>query len=425
MLGQRRTNGDYRFIMFVFGLSGGLSFFTLTAIQFFRLSSAGHLVRDIGLFAWASCPYSIRFFWQFLIDNVKLPFLTRHFGQRKSWGLVAHLGSTSGFVALGTLSADSFQYTVLIVALLTSFFAATQDLVTSAYQFSFESSIPLSRSVTAKTLGFRSGQFFATALLPLLAYRWGWAGAHLSFVIIKLAGFFILLSLPDPQAKSVKIKENRHPPSIKQVAISLFQRPRIFLLLIAVILLKGIETVLGPMQTAYVGQLGISLQQYGILKNGAGFGFMLGGIFLAGQLARRINAFKVLLLFSFGQSCAALLSLFLRYNFSSSTAFGIALASVSIVQEFFQGASTTLLFLCLSLYSDRKVDVYHFTLLCTVGSLGRLMWTYLWSYCADLVGWTSVFMLPICLYIGVFMISIKLARNSSFWSTFYERKTTR
>lgn len=129
--------------------------------------------------------------------------------------------------------------------------------------------------------------------------------------------------------------------------------------------------------------------------------------------------------FSFGQSCAALLSLFLRYNFSSSTAFGIALASVSIVQEFFQGASTTLLFLCLSLYSDRKVDVYHFTLLCTVGSLGRLMWTYLWSYCADLVGWTSVFMLPICLYIGVFMISIKLARNSSFWSTFYERKTTR
>lgn len=424
MLGQRRTNGDYRFIMFVFGLSGGLSFFTLTAVQFFRLSSAGHLVRDIGLFAWASCPYNVRFLWQFLIDNVKLPFLTRRFGQRKSWGLVAHLGSTSGFVALGTLSADSFQYTVLVVALLTSFFAATQDLVTSAYQFSFESSIPLSRSVTAKTLGFRSGQFFAIALLPLLANQWGWAGAHLGFVIVKLAAFCLLLFLPDPQERNIRRKEDEHPPSIVQVAMSLFQKPGIYLFLIALTLLKGIETVLGPMQTVFVGQLGISLMQFGMLKNGVGFSFLLGGIFLAGQLARRMNAFKVLLMFSFGQSCAALLSLLLRYNFSSSTAFGIALASVSIVQEFFQGASTTLLFLCLSLYSDRKVDVYHFTLLCTVGSLGRLMWTYLWSYCADLMGWTSVFMLPICLYIGVFMISIKLARNSSFWSTFYGRKTS-
>lgn len=412
-----------RWTMFLFGLSDGLTFFTLTAVQFYRLASYGVSPKRIGLFAWTGLPYNLRFFVQFIVDRVKVPFLSRRYSSQKAWGLVAHLGSTVGFCFLGLCDARSHWLLYLAVAFLTSLFAAMQSVITAAYQFSFERILPFESSVPVKTLGFRVGLFFAATVLPLLANYEGWFLAHIWISVIKIAAFVILISLPDekdrPKRTRTQKSSSEQAPRFVEIFTAFLKKPFTLPFLASIFLLKGIETVLGPMQTEFLGSLGVSLQQFSLRKNALGFVPMLLGVLLARQLAVKMNAYKALLFAALGQSLVALLSLPLLH--ASAEHFNTCLMGVSLAQEFAQGMATTLLALNLSLFSDRSLSVYHFTLLSTIGSLARVFWTTGYNFALEALSWSLLFCLPLGLYAGLFLISTTLSREKSFWQIFGQK----
>lgn len=408
--------------MFLFGLSDGLVFFTLMAVQFYRLSSSGVPPHRLSLFVWTGLPYNLRFCCQFLVDRVRVPVLSKWYSSRKAWGVVAHVGSLVGFLLLSFLDGATQWESYLLVAFVTSFFSAIQSVVSSAYQFMFEPVLPLEETVPTKTLGFRSGQFGATALLPLMSSVVGWPWAHALLVSFKVAALVQLLLLLDPAVELKKTSNaatHEPPPSFRTVVRQSLRKPFTGQFLVMLFLFKGVETVLGPIQTEFLGTLGISSRQYGFGKNTLGFGAMLLGILTAQRLAKTMNAYKALMLAALGQGVSALLSpSFLHVDPSQ---WNHLLVGVSCAQEFAQGMATTLLILTISLFSDRSMSVYHFTLLSTIGSLARSVWTSTYNALLVVIPWQAVFFVPLGLWALLGLFILTWGRCPHFWQVFEKK----
>jgi PAT family beta-lactamase induction signal transducer AmpG len=81
---------------FASGLPLLLTFSTLTA----WLKTDGISRASIGLFALVGLPYSLKFLWAPLIDQAPFPFLSKHLGRRRGWGVGIQILLIAAIVAL-------------------------------------------------------------------------------------------------------------------------------------------------------------------------------------------------------------------------------------------------------------------------------------------------------------------------------------
>ncbi|MGA9366039.1 MAG: MFS transporter, partial [Steroidobacteraceae bacterium] len=120
--------------MLFLGFSSGLPFYpvfqTLTAWL-----RQGHIALPvIGMLAYATIPYSLKFLWAPVVDRGRLPLLDRLFGRRRSWMLLAQAGIAFGLVQLAASDPATGMLRIVIWDLFITFFAATQDIAMDAWR---------------------------------------------------------------------------------------------------------------------------------------------------------------------------------------------------------------------------------------------------------------------------------------------------
>lgn len=429
----RNTPRFHKLALLSFGLSGGLSFFTLLMVLMFRLSREGMDPSVVGKFAYAGLPYTLRFLWPFVIDHVPVP--GRSFwGPRKAWGIWAHVLSTTGFLALGALPLTSPFGLLFGIAFATAFFASVQDIVSDACRFEPRRTLPLEDSVTFQTMGFRGGQFLASSAVPLLAKLVGWFGAHLSVVFVKIFALFALLCLPEPSVFAPKDRRllsaadgpsDGNPNVLKAslpTPISLLRqvlkKPHLITFLSSIVLLRALDTILGPLQTIFLGQLGLSNDLFGGIKSGLGFVGTLTGVMLAGRYVKRYAIFRLLRLGVVAESGAILLSLIFLQLSVTDAIFPFVFGGIVFVQEICLGLMNTLIVLYISSFCERFVGIYHFTLFSAFSSLVRTLGTHGFSVIQSVVGWDGLFICPLAfslcaLAVLGYLSSAKLELNLS------------
>ena len=86
--------------MLVLGAACGLPLLTISNVLGLWLTDNGVSMTEIGLFAYTLLPYSFKFVWAPILDQVHLPVLHRLLGKRRSWMLVAQLGILIAFAGL-------------------------------------------------------------------------------------------------------------------------------------------------------------------------------------------------------------------------------------------------------------------------------------------------------------------------------------
>lgn len=384
--------------MTLFGMSGGVSFFTLVAVLAFRLSRAGVPNTYIGIFTLSGLPYNVRFLWPFLIDHVCLPWISRRCGQRRGWGLTAQFLSTIGLCILGGTDPSKHMPITFCLVLLTAFFCAIQDIVSDAYRFDFAHNLPIAESVPLQTIGFRCGQGIAQAIVPTLAGLFGWGAAHGVVVVVKLLAFYALQRLDEPAALRPSSNHHRRRLQVYDRFSKLVEKtaskPFLAFFLISIILLRCLDTILGPIQTIFVGQLGTSNIEFGLMKNAVGFLSLLLGVLFAQrwmkQCSKHTSVLQLLSIGAIGQALSALLSLTLFH----APHYRLLLSGVTFIQDFFQGLMNTLLVIYISLFCEREIGIYHFTLFSTLSSLSRTAFTFLFSILIPHVGWRMLFCVP-------------------------------
>ena len=78
-------------VIMLLGFSSGLPLLLTLSTLSVWLVEIGVTKTTIGFFALVGLPYSLKFLWAPLMDNLKIPFFTNYFGRRRSWILLTQV----------------------------------------------------------------------------------------------------------------------------------------------------------------------------------------------------------------------------------------------------------------------------------------------------------------------------------------------
>jgi MFS transporter, PAT family, beta-lactamase induction signal transducer AmpG len=160
--------------MLVLGAACGLPLLTISNAIALWLTDSNVSMTDIGLFAYTLLPYSFKFAWAPLLDQVRLPVLHRLLGKRRSWMLVAQLGILIAFVGLWLSDPHTQLVQVALFALLLGFCGASQDISVDAWRIEIAPAEEQGTMLGAYQLGYRLTALATAALAPYIAQLLSW-----------------------------------------------------------------------------------------------------------------------------------------------------------------------------------------------------------------------------------------------------------
>ncbi len=160
--------------MLVLGAACGLPLLTISNALGLWLTDSSISMTEIGLFAYTLLPYSFKFVWAPLLDQVRLPLLHRLLGKRRSWMLVAQVGILLSFVGLCLSDPHTELVQVALFALLLGFCGASQDISVDAWRIEIAPAEEQGTMLGAYQLGYRLTALATAALAPYIAQLVSW-----------------------------------------------------------------------------------------------------------------------------------------------------------------------------------------------------------------------------------------------------------
>ena len=186
--------------MLFLGFSAGLPFMLVFATLTAWLRDAGVSRTAIGFFAWIGITYSIKVFWSPVIDRLGLPLLTKMFGQRRGWMLLAQLGIMAGLAAMAVVDPVEHIRILALLALMVAFAAATQDVAIDAFRIESDSADYQAALAGTYVLGYRLAILAAGAGALYIADYRSWTAAYLTMSALGLVGVMTTLLSPEPSS---------------------------------------------------------------------------------------------------------------------------------------------------------------------------------------------------------------------------------
>ncbi|MDZ7791475.1 MAG: AmpG family muropeptide MFS transporter [Xanthomonadales bacterium] len=184
--------------MLVLGFSAGLPFMLVFSTLTAWLRDEGVSRTAIGFFAWIGITYSIKVFWSPVVDRVRLPGLTRVFGQRRGWMLLAQFGIMAGLAGMALTDPVTQLIQVALLALLVAFSAATQDITIDAFRIESDSNEFQAALAGTYVLGYRMAILATGAGALYIADFASWTLAYLCMSALVLVGVVAVLISPEP-----------------------------------------------------------------------------------------------------------------------------------------------------------------------------------------------------------------------------------
>ncbi len=187
--------------MLFLGFSAGLPFLLVFSTLTAWLTEAGVTRTTIGFFSWIGITYSIKFFWAPVVDQVKLPWLHRLLGQRRSWMLLAQIGIASGLLLMSSVDPLNQLQFLAFCGLLVAFSSATQDVSVDAYRI--EAVIEEYQAAMAATyiLGYRMALLVAGAGAFYIAEYSSWQMSYMVMAALMFVGMITVLCVKEPDRR--------------------------------------------------------------------------------------------------------------------------------------------------------------------------------------------------------------------------------
>ena len=185
--------------MLFLGFSAGLPFPLVFSTLSAWLRDYGVDRATIGFFAWVGLTYSIKVLWAPIVDRLRLPFIGRLMGQRRSWMLLAQFGVIAGLLSMSTLDPATEIARVAGFALLVSFSSATQDITIDAWRIEAVEERRQGAMAASYNLGYRLAILVAGAGALYLADFYSWETAYTFMAVSMLVGLVTTVIIREPQ----------------------------------------------------------------------------------------------------------------------------------------------------------------------------------------------------------------------------------
>ena len=315
--------------MLFLGFSAGLPLLLVLGTLSFWLREAGIDRATIGFLSWIGLTYAFKWAWAPLVDRMPLPILTRVLGRRRAWLLFAQCGIAGMLVGLA-LSDPQVNLTQLVLfALATAFFSATQDIALDAYRIEAVEESMQGGMAASYQAGYRMAMiaasagalFIAAAIAGGEGYNYvAWRGTYLIMAGIMSVGMVATLLLSEPKTNGLSqgqtdailmggrlAKVSWLPPGMAHAlawiygaaispVVNFLQRYRwqAVLILALIATYRISDVVMGVMSNPFYVDMGYTKGEVATVSKVYGVIMTIAGAFLGGVLTMRFGVMRIL-----------------------------------------------------------------------------------------------------------------------------------
>jgi PAT family beta-lactamase induction signal transducer AmpG len=182
-----------RLLLFaLLGFSAGLPYYMFSTVLSARLTTHGVELVIIGFFGWVQLLPTFKFVWAPLLDRFAVPGLTRFFGKRLGWIIVAQFGIFLSMVAMAFTAGDTSLPVTALFAVLLAFWTTTLEVSADAWRIELAPTAAEQGPLVAANLwGYRSAMVAAGSGALIVADHANWTWAYLAIA----AGAFLPLPI--------------------------------------------------------------------------------------------------------------------------------------------------------------------------------------------------------------------------------------
>ncbi len=390
--------------IFFLGFASGIPFLLILSTLSVWLAELGVSNTLIGLMAWVSIPYTVKFMWGALVDNVRLPILHGALGLRRSWILLSQICLWVGLIALGHTNPATNLGLTAFFAFLVGCASAIQDITVEAYRIEI---LPqqIGPGVSASVLGYRVGMLCSGAgTIFLAAYFNSWSAAYSVIATCMLIGIIANFCSDEPQQLQVPTKVAILKP------LKSFLHQLDWQVIIAFILCyKVADTVLNVMSMPFLVDIGFNKLEIAYVAKTFGITAMIIGGFAGGALQHylslRHNLFACVVL-----QCIASALFVLQAKLGHDVTF----LFVSMgVENFTCGMSQVALIAYLSHLSAVRNTAMYYAILSSFASFVRVSFSAIAGWLADQFVWSQFYAIVCMSCVPSLVLLILCARHFS------------
>lgn len=379
---------DRRFlVIFMLGFSSGFPWVLHGSVLTLWMQSEGLSRSEIGFIGGVTAIYALNWLWSPLVDTVRLPWLYRRFGQRRSWILLMQAVLIFCILMLSFARPQENLVLLGVLALGVALASATQDIAVDAYRINsftraeFDAKLPYSSAMA--TIGWWSGYGFIGGALAL------WLGGESmglewSEVYRVLLGVYALLMLlvvlaPEPLVEREDAVRTALPwrgtaDWLRRTVVSpfteFFQRCGTQLALAILLFLFSFrigEAMLGRMSLVFYVELGFSTEEIALYQK------FLGGLatvvfsLLGAVISTRYGVIRGMLVGGIAMAASNLLYAAMALVGPEPWLFILTL----LIDNFCQAFATVAVISFISYFTSRTYTGTQFALMTSFSNFGR------------------------------------------------------
>jgi MFS transporter, PAT family, beta-lactamase induction signal transducer AmpG len=402
MIKQILSNRKFADIFLLSILSGmplSIIFSTISA----WLKDGGVAIEVITTFAIARLPYSLKFLWSPVVDYIKIPIIHK-LGHRKSWMILCSSIMTVTLFFISYVDIHNQLGYLYILAIILGIASATYDIVFDAFRIEDLEVDEQGTGAATTTFGYRIGMLITGAIsLEIAHVTDSW---HITF--ISLGAIFALFTLYIfiVREKDI-IREKINNLSISTVSSLLVNPFRDFLtregamlILIAVILFKMGDAMLGAIAMPFYLDLGFSKHQIAVVVKGFGLFATIFGGYLGGIIIDKVGPFKGLIITGIVQSLTHFAFIWLYYQADNNNAL---LAAITI-ENMGAGIGASALIAYVSMLCNKKYSATQYAMLSSAASFFNNTITIYAGQLVKMMGWVDYFLFTIVLALPALLL---------------------
>jgi MFS transporter, PAT family, beta-lactamase induction signal transducer AmpG len=307
--------------MLFLGFSSGLPFYLFFNTLSAWLRQAGIERATIGMFAWASITFSLKFAWAPIVDRLPLPLLNVWLGRRRSWMLLAQIGIVFALLHLSASHPEHGVMQVALGALWLAFCAATQDIAMDAWRIESAPEELQGAMAAAYQFGYSIALIAGGAGALALAEGLGWHASYATMAALGGVGIITTLVIREPDLRSSReallgeqrvvewLEEKAHWPHVLRHLgagliggvvcpfVDFFSRQRTataVTILVFILSYRLTEYAMGSMVNPFYIDHGYTLGQIATVVKIVGLTISMVGVLVAGVVVAKLGVVRSL-----------------------------------------------------------------------------------------------------------------------------------
>ena len=356
---------------------------------------------QVGLLSLIAVVYGFNWLWAPLVDRIRIPWITKKIGHRRSWIVIMQLIILLSLVSWGLIDPKENIWIVGLVGLIIAISSATQDIVTDALrieQVGKNESHSMSAGAGVMVIGWFTGYkiggiitLFVADYFEKLGVQNYWQITFLLLTVIIIACNIALMFVTEQQSTEKQIEQKKTDQfivdklgssnSITNIVawivgtvtgpfISFFKSKGVKIgiyIIIFLFLFKIGEAFLGKMSIIFYDDMGFSKKEIAIYSKGYGWVITVVFTLIGSFFAIRSGLVKAMIIAGVMMASTNLLFSVLAWYGKSELLFATAV----ILDEITAAISTVVFVAFVSFLVDRTYTASHYALMASLATFGK------------------------------------------------------